>query len=122
MKLKKLLKVNNMTIKKHAGRGRRDISWQKQRADAFTDYHDKEIDIRNNKKQMVRDRIKLAGIKLKNIYKVKLGDDLRAFEYEVLKIDRLEGDVWLKSKRSKIRKVRVFNELFGPVIRGRKRK
>lgn len=108
-----------MTLKKHAGQGRSDSGWQKQRADAFVNFSDGLKDIRNNKKQKISERIKSAGIKLKNIYKAKLGDDLRAFEYAVEKIDRLEGDVWLRSERGKIRKARVFDVIFGPVVRGR---
>lgn len=110
-----------MAIKKHAGRGRRDIDWQKRRADAFGKVSDGLVDVANAKKQKISDRLKATGLKEKKVYRAKLGDDLRPFEYTVVKIDRLEGDVWLKSERGTTRKVRVYDEIFGPVIRGRKR-
>lgn len=110
-----------MAIKKHAGRGRRDVKWQKQRADAFADFSDGLKDVKNAKKQKIAERINTADIRLRKIYKAKLGDDMRAFEYTVEKIDRLEGDVWLKSERGKTRKIRVFDEVFGTISRGRTR-
>ncbi len=91
---------------------KRDSAWQKRRADAFGKVADGLVDIANAKKQRVAERIKTAGIKIKNTYKAKLGDDLRAFEYTVTKIDRFEGEVWLKSERGTVRKLRVSNEIF----------
>ncbi len=107
--------------KKFTPRGKKVISWQKKKSDAFVDFADKQKDIRNNKKQDIAERIKLAGIKLKNTYKAKLGDDLRFRKYTVIKIDRLEGDIWLKSESNTVRKTRVFDKIFAPIIRGRSR-
>lgn len=110
-----------MSIKKHGQTANKDSSWQKRRADAFGKVSDGLVDIANAKKQKIAERVKSADIKLRKVYKAKLGDDLRAFEYAVTKIDRLEGDVWLKSERNTVRKVRVFDKLFGAVISGKKR-
>jgi len=101
-----------MSIKNRSSVAKRDSAWQKRRADAFGKVADGLIDIANAKKQKVAERIKAAGIKLKNVYKAKLGDDLRAFEYTVIKIDRFEGDVWLKSERGTVRKLKVSNSIF----------
>lgn len=110
-----------MSVKNHSRGGNKDSSWQKRRADAFGKVSDGLVDVANAKKQKIAERIKAADIKLRKIYKAKLGDDLRAFEYAVTKIDRLEGDVWLKSERNTVRKVRVFDKLFGAAISGKKR-
>jgi len=110
-----------MTLKTHGQSANKDSSWQKRRADAFGKVSDGLVDVANAKKQKISDRLKATGLKEKKVYRAKLGDDLRPFEYTVIKIDRLEGDVWLKSERGTTRKARVFDEIFGPVIRGRKR-
>lgn len=110
-----------MPLKKHGRKVNKDSSWQRRRADAFGKVTDGLIDVANAKKQKIADRIKSAGIKLKNVYKAKLGDDMRAFEYAVTKIDRFEGEVYLKNERNTIRKIRVFDKLFGAVARGRVR-
>jgi acyl CoA:acetate/3-ketoacid CoA transferase alpha subunit len=110
-----------MSLKKHGRKVNKDSSWQRRRADAFGKVTDGLIDVANAKKQKIADRIKSAGIKLKNVYKAKLGDDMRAFEYAVTKIDRFEGEVYLKNERNTIRKIRVFDKLFGAVARGRVR-
>ncbi len=110
-----------MSIKKHLRAGNKDSSWQKRRADAFGKVSEGLKDLANEKKQKISDRLKNTGLKEKMVYKAKLGDDLRMFEYIVTKIDRLEGSVWLKSKNGKVRKARVFDVIFGPVTRGRKR-
>lgn len=101
-----------MSIKKRSSVAKRDSAWQKRRADAFGKVADGLVDIANAKKQRVAERIKTAGIKIKNTYKAKLGDDLRVFEYTIIKIDRFEGEVWLKSERGTVRKLRVSNEIF----------
>lgn len=105
-----------MSVKKHSRNGSVDRSWQKRRVDAFGKVSDGLVDVANAKKQKISDRLKATGLKEKKVYKAKLGDDLRAFEYTVTKIDRLAGDVWLKSERGKVRKARVFDAIFGPVI------
>ena len=110
-----------MSIKQRRKAGNKDSSWQKRRADAFGKVNDGLIDVANAKKQKIADRIKSAGIKLKNVYRAKLGDDLRALEYTVTKIDRFEGEIYLKNERNTIRKIRVSDKLFGAVERGRKK-
>jgi len=108
-----------MPIKKHGSTANRDSSWQKRRADAFGKVSDGLIDVANAEKQKISDRLKATGLKERKSYKAKLGDDLRPFEYTVTKIDRLEGDVWLKSERGTVRKARVFDAVFGQIVRGR---
>ena len=97
----------------------KDSSWQRRRSNSFIAMRDDDKDILLIQKQKIADRIKSAEIKEKKVYKVKLGDDLRPFEYTVTKIDRLEGDVWLKSERGTVRKARVFDAVFGQINRGR---
>lgn len=108
-----------MSVKKHSRGGNRDSSWQKRRADAFGKVNDGLVDVANAKKQKISDRLNVAGLKEKKVYKAKLGDDMRMFEYTVTKIDRLNGDVWLKSERGKVRKARVFDAIFGAVERSK---
>lgn len=110
-----------MPLKKHGRKANKDSSWQRRRADAFGKVNDGLIDVANAKKQKIADRIKSAGIKLKNIYRAKLGDDLRVLEYTVTKIDRFEGEIYLKNERNTIRKIRASDKLFGAVERGRKK-
>jgi len=110
-----------MSIRQRSKAGNKDSAWQKRRADAFGKVNDGLVDVANAMKQKISDRLKATGLKEKMVYKAKLGDDLRMFEYTVTKIDRLGGDVWLKSERGKVRKIRVFDKLFGAVERGRKR-
>lgn len=105
-----------MSVKKHSRNGSVDRSWQDRRAEAFGKFNDGRVDMANAKKQKISDRLKAVGLKEKKVYKAKLGDDLRTFEYTVTRIDRLEGDVWLKSERGKVRKARVFDAIFGPVV------
>ena len=76
----------------------------------------KQIDVNSRwaeRRAEISKRIKSAGIKLKNIYKAKLGDDMRTFEYIVIKIDRISGEVSLKNERATVRKVHVLDKLFG---------
>lgn len=67
-----------------------------------------------NKRLQIFARIKQTGLKPKMIFKAKLGDDLRAFEYVAQKIDQQSGEVYLKNKRGTVRKLSVFDKLFGP--------
>lgn len=67
-----------------------------------------------NKRQQIFARIKQIGLKPKMIFKAKLVDDLRAFEYGVQKIDQQSGEVFLKNERNTVRKLSVFDKLFGP--------
>jgi len=87
--------------------------WAERRAENFRQNQEDDKDIEYNKRQEISKRIKSAGIKLKNIYKAKLGDDMRAFEYTVIKIDRISGEVSLKNEHATIRKVHVLDGLFG---------
>jgi hypothetical protein len=87
--------------------------WLQKRGENFRHEQEDDKDIEYAKRQKIAARIKEAGIKLKNIYKAKLGDDLRAFEYEVKKVDRISGEVTLKNEKATIRKVHVLDKLFG---------
>jgi len=107
-----------MSIKKRSAQ--KDSAWQRQRSNSFIEMCEDAKDIANVKKRKIAERIKSAGINLRAIYKAKLGDDMRAFEYAVVKIDRFTGDVYLKNERGTTRKIRVFDEIFGPLPRARK--
>ena len=107
-----------MSIKRRSAQ--KDSAWQRQRSNSFIKMLDNAKDIANVKKRKIAERIKLAGINLRAVYKAKLGDDMRAFEYTVIKIDRFAGDVYLKNERGTTRKIRVFDEVFGPLPRERK--
>ena len=55
------------------------------------------------------------------VFKAKLEDDLRAFEYAVQKIGKQTGEVFLKNERGTVRKLSVFDKLFGPDAKTRTR-
>lgn len=95
--------------------------WLNKRAAAGRQNQEDEKDELFNKRQQIAARIKQAGIKLKMIVKTKFADDLRAFEYVVQKIDRLSGEVFLKNERGTVRKISVFDKLFGPDAKTRTR-
>lgn len=66
-----------------------------------------------NKRQQIAERIKQTGLKPKLVFKAKLEDDMRAFEYVVQKVGRQTGEVFLKNERNTVRKLSVFDKLFG---------
>jgi len=87
--------------------------WLQKRGENFRREQEAGKDIEYAKRQKIAERIKSASIKLKNTYKAKLGDDLRVFEYKIVKIDRISGEVSLKNERATVRKVHVLDKLFG---------
>lgn len=87
--------------------------WLAKKAAAFSQDHEREKDEAYNKRLQISARIKEAGIKPKMTVKAKLADDLRAFEYVVQKIDKESGEVVLKNERATVRKLSVFDKLFG---------
>jgi hypothetical protein len=87
--------------------------WLQKRGENFRREQEAGKDIEYAKRQKIAERIKSAGIKLKNVYKAKLGEDMRAFEYKIVKIDRISGEVSLKNERATVRKVHVLDPLFG---------
>lgn len=91
-----------------------DTSWLAKRESASRQSLEDEKDEKYNKRQQIFARIKQVALKPKMVFKVKLADDLRAFEYSVQKIDRQSGEVYLKNERNTVRKLSVFDKLFGP--------
>lgn len=88
--------------------------WIAKRASASRQDQEDQKDVDFNKRQQIFVRVKQMQLKPKMIFKAKLADDLRAFEYEVQKIDRQSGEVYLKNERNTTRKLSVFHKLFGP--------
>lgn len=88
--------------------------WAAKRVSAGRQDQEDQKDVDFNKRQQIFARIKQTKLKPKMVFKAKLADDLRVFEYEVQKIDRQSGEVWLKNKRNTVRKLSVFDKLFGP--------
>lgn len=74
-----------------------------------------------NKRLQIFARVKQTKLKPKMIFKAKLADDLRAFEYTVQKISKESGEVFLKNERGTVRKLSVFDKLFGPNAQTRTR-
>lgn len=74
-----------------------------------------------NKRLQIFVRIKQTGLKPKMVFKVKLDDDMRAFEYVVQKIGKESGEVFLKNEKNTVRKLSVFDKLFGPDAKTRNR-
>ena|SRR3989338_8155211 len=91
-----------------------DSRWIAKRESASRQDQEDQKDVNYNKRQQIFARIKQTGLKPKMVFKAKLKDDLRAFEYEVRKIDRQSGEVYLKNERNTTRKLSVFDKLFGP--------
>lgn len=87
--------------------------WIQKREDNFRRKQEDDKDIEYNKRLQIAERIKTAGIKLRNIYRAKMGEDMRIFAYAVIKIDRRTGEVSLKNERGTVRKVHVLDKLFG---------
>ncbi|PIT88416.1 MAG: hypothetical protein COU29_01350 [Candidatus Magasanikbacteria bacterium CG10_big_fil_rev_8_21_14_0_10_36_32] len=102
-----------MAVKKYSRPASRDSSWQERRAGAFSKVGEGLVDIAYEKRLKINDRIKLSGLKPKMVYRVKIGDDLRVFIYQVTKIDKQEGIVYLKNEKGTVRKVGVFDKIFG---------
>ena len=98
-----------------------DSRWLSKRESIGRKNQEDQKDVDYNKRQQIFARVKQTDLKIKMIYKAKLKDDLRAFEYTVQKIDRQSGAVFLKNQRGTVRKFSVFDKLFGPNPETRKR-
>ncbi|TSC83913.1 MAG: hypothetical protein G01um101413_716 [Parcubacteria group bacterium Gr01-1014_13] len=98
-----------------------DTSWLAKRESASRQSQEDEKDEAYNKRQQIFARIKQAGLKPKIIFKAKLEDDLRMFEYVVQKVSKESGEVFLKNERGTVRKLSVFDKLFGPGAQTRNR-
>lgn len=109
-----------MAVKKYSRPASRDSSWQKRRADAFGKVSEGLVDIAYEKRLKIAERVKSAGIKPKAVYRVKLGEDLRVFAYQVIKTDKQDGIVYLKNEKGTVRKVGVFNKIFGAKLKKKK--
>lgn len=70
-------------------------------------------DVDFNKRQQIFARIKQTKLKPKMVFKAKLADDLRVFAYVVQKIGKQSGEVYLKNEKNTVRKLSVFDKLFG---------
>ena len=95
--------------------------WLSKRESAGRRNQEDEKDEAYNKRLQISARIKQTGLKPKMVFKAKLGDDLRAFEYVVQKIGKESGEVFLKNIGNTIRKLSVFDKLFGPEAKTRTR-
>ena len=98
-----------------------DSRWLAKRESAGRQDQEDQKDVDFNKRQQIFARVKQTGLKPKMIFKAKLADDLRMFEYVVQKIDRQSGEVFLKNKNGTVRKLSVFDKLFGPDAKTRTR-
>lgn len=98
-----------------------DAHWLGKRESVGRRNQEDEKDEAYNKRLQISARIKQAGLKPKMVFKAKLADDLRAFEYSVQKIGRQTGEVFLKNERNTVRKLSVFDKLFGPEAKTRTR-
>ncbi|HSR89281.1 MAG TPA: hypothetical protein VLK22_02670 [Candidatus Udaeobacter sp.] len=88
--------------------------WLSKRESIGRQNQEDQKDVDFNKRQQISARIKQTGLKPKMIIKAKLEDDMRAFEYVVQKIGKESGEVFLKNERNTVRKLSVFDKLFGP--------
>lgn len=107
--------------KKSSGNVSPDASWLGKRESSSRRNQEDEKDEAYNKRLQISARIKQTGLKPKMVFKAMLGDDLRAFEYSVQKIGKESGEVFLKNAGNTIRKLSVFDKLFGPEAKTRTR-
>lgn len=91
-----------------------NTSWQAKHVSSMRQNQEDQKDVDYNKRQQIFTRITQTGLKPKMVFKAKLEDDLRAFEYTVQKIGKQSGEVFLKNERGTVRKLSVFDKLFGP--------
>ena len=98
-----------------------DVRWIGKRESASRRNQEDEKDEAYNKRLQIAARVKQTKLKPKMVFKAKLADDLREFKYAVQKIDRQTGEVFLKNERGTMRKVSVFDKLFGPGAKTRTR-
>ncbi len=98
-----------------------DSRWLGKKESASRRNQENEKDELYNKRQQIFSRITQTALKPKMVFKAKLEDDLRAFEYAVQKIGKQTGEVFLKNERGTVRKLSVFDKLFGPDAKTRTR-
>ena len=91
-----------------------DSRWIAKRESIGRQDQEDQKDVDYNKRQQILARIKQTELKPKMVFKAKLEDDLRAFEYVVQKIGKQSGEVFLKNEKNTVRKLSVFDKLFGP--------
>lgn len=101
-------------VKKSAATVSPDVRWLGKREGVSRQNQEDDKDVAYNKRQQIFARIKQTGLKPKMVVKAKLEDDLRAFEYVVQKIGKESGEVFLKNEKNTVRKLSVFDKLFGP--------
>lgn len=97
------------------------VHWLGKKVSSTRQNQENEKDELYNRRLQIATRIKQASLKPKMFFKANLEDDLRVFEYVVQKIDRLSGEVFLKNERGTVRKLSVFDKLFGPKAETRTR-
>lgn len=98
-----------------------DSRWISKRESIGRQDQEDQKDVDYNKRQQFFARITQTGLKPKMVFKAKLADDLRAFEYVVQKIGKESGEVFLKNEKNTVRKLSVFDKLFGPDAKTRTR-
>lgn len=107
--------------KKSAQNVNQDSRWIAKRESAGRQDQEDQKDVDFNKRQQIFARVKQTKLKPKMVFKAKLNDDLRVFEYEVQKVGKQSGEVFLKNKNGTMRKLSVFDKLFGPEAKTRTR-
>ena len=112
--------INSMP-KKSAQNVNQDSRWIAKRESAGRQDQEDQKDVDFNKRQQIFARVKQTKLKPKMVFKAKLNDDLRVFEYEVQKVGKQSGEVFLKNKNGTMRKLSVFDKLFGPEAKTRTR-
>ncbi len=98
-----------------------DSRWLSKRESIGRQDQEDQKDVDYNKRQQISARITQTELKPKMVFKAKLADDLRMFEYVVQKIGKQSGEVYLKNERGTVRKLSVFDKLFGPDAKTRTR-
>ena len=103
-----------MPVKKSVAKVNAASRWLSRKQESFAHEAEAKKDTEQLERVEISARIKSAEIKPGKIYKAKLADDMRMFEYKVTKIDRQSGQVYLQNERKTIRKIHVNDKLFGP--------
>ena len=95
-------------------------SWLDKRASNYLAGNEDKKDIQYVKRQEILARIKQAGIVERKEFKFTLGEDIKPFVYKVVKVEKNTGMVFLKNERGTMRKISVFDKVFGIVEKRKK--
>ncbi len=97
----------------------RDAAWSGKTESAFRAAQERDTDIAYSRRMEALDRVKKYGIKLGAKFRGQLigkkRDPRLVHDYEVVKIDKEKGVVFLQSKQEeKMRRVTFLHNIFGP--------